>query len=56
LLVSDIEDGIIDTTIGDKHAIQANLMTIAAILCFTIGLLSLDIRRFLIFGSLPILC
>jgi len=50
LLVSDIEDGIIDTTIGDKHAIQANMMTIAAILCFTIGLLSLDIRRFLIFG------
>jgi hypothetical protein len=50
MTITKIEDSIIDMTSGDKHPIQANMMTIAAIIFFVIGLLSLDFRRFLFFG------
>ncbi|MDD1742544.1 MAG: hypothetical protein LUQ47_04340 [Methanotrichaceae archaeon] len=50
MTISEVEDSIIDMTSGDKHPIQANLIAIAAIIFFVIGLLSLDVRRFLIFG------
>ncbi|MCJ7445941.1 MAG: hypothetical protein MUO26_15710 [Methanotrichaceae archaeon] len=50
MTVSKVDDGVIDVTSGDLHTIQANLLTIAAIVFFVVGLLSFDVRRFLFFG------